>query len=839
MTRSPEVLSGLIGAQGTGANTTNAPLQMLRQQQSEAAANYAELNAHYGPEYPKVIQAGMKLKSLQASIDSETNRLVGEATAEYNVARDTERAASGALQRQKQLAAQMDHNAILYTSAKHDADSSRDLYEQLLRRLKEAGVLAGLRSTDLNILDSAVVPSRADEPNTLIALGLSLLLGCLIGVIAAFISEVSDTTVRDPQQIEDVGVSVLALIPPAERALPKVAIQSLERSSPGANWQYQTTARAPRSVVAEAFRALRTSILSAMPGKMPRVLAITSTSEAEGKSFVTFNLASAFAQSGRTVLVIDADLRKRTLTKALNLEGRDGLDEAISAASWQELVHTYEEVPGLFVLPAGHQEFFPADVLGSVSMFALLKKLKLTFDVVLIDTPSILPVTDTVSLSGGVDAVILVAKCGKTARHSLSRTLSVLRRARARVLGVVMNGIDFNSTDFYYYWGRQSDGYTVSSSQILSPAPRSAPVQATLTVVALLAFMGLCSKAGAQAQPYAPAPSTAVSPSAAQVSDAHGTAVKDASPAKVSDYLKPSSPSSTSVPAGASQIASGTIDPSAQETAQRMIIGAGDLLSINVYDAPELDQDVRVESSGNVHLTLLGDMKAANMQPEALAHTIENELRSRHLITSPHVTVGIKEFTTQGVTIEGQVERPGLYPVYSDRSVVDIIALAGGLSPAADTRITVRRHGSGKEETAVLPQNDAKADMASDLRVYPGDTVIVPRAGLAYVLGDVTRPGGYIMRDNGGMTVMQAISEAQGAVPKASLSHVILLRKTASGTETIPIQLKAMMRGKLPDRPMETGDILFVPSSGLKSFGYNTEGIFASISGAALYTVHP
>jgi polysaccharide export outer membrane protein len=249
----------------------------------------------------------------------------------------------------------------------------------------------------------------------------------------------------------------------------------------------------------------------------------------------------------------------------------------------------------------------------------------------------------------------------------------------------------------------------------------------------------------------------------------------------------------------------------------------------------EISQDVRVEASGDVHLALLGDVKAANTQPDTLARKLEADLKSRGLITAPHVTVAIKEFTTQGVTIEGEVQKPGLYPVYSARNIVDVLALAGGVTANADAEISIQRHGTDTREVVDLPQTNANRVISSDVRVYPGDTVIVPRAGLAYVMGNVTRPGGYIMRDDGKMTVLEAISEAQGLSRDASDSHVILLRKTADGTQITPIQLKAMMRGKVPDVPLQTGDIVFVPSSGLKSFGTNTAGIFASISGAALY----
>ena len=354
ITRSPEVLAGMIGAQATGANTTNAPLHLLRQQQAEAAASYAELNAHYGSEYPKVIEAREKLASIQTSINSEIDRLVGQATAEYKVASDTETAAAAALANQESIASQMNRDATLYTSAKHEADTSRDLYEELFKRLKEAGALAGLHSMNLNILDPAVVTDKPAEPQVVLYALIACAAGLMVGVFAAFTAEALDGTVRDPQKIEDVvRAPVLALIPPVESALPKIAVQSLRRNSSGPQWQYETTAKAPRSTVAEAFRVLRTSILCGPLGKQARVLGVTSTSESEGKSFTTFNLAAAFAQSGRTVVVVDADLRKRTLTKALGLDRQNGLAEAISEMDWQRYIARYNDTPTLFVLPAG------------------------------------------------------------------------------------------------------------------------------------------------------------------------------------------------------------------------------------------------------------------------------------------------------------------------------------------------------------------------------------------------------------------------------------------------------------------------------------------------------
>ena len=810
LTRSPEVLAGMIGTQANGTTTANAPLQLLRQQQADAQANYADLSSHYGSQYPKVIQANQRLQSIQASIDKEMNRLVGQATAEYKVAADTEAAASRALAAQKADATQMNRDAVLYTSAKHDADTSRDLYEKLQQRLKEAGILSSLHSTNLNILDRAIAPSKYAQ-SIVLSLLIALAAGIVLGLIGAFGSEAFDTAVRDPQKIEEtLGVPVLGLLPPVETVLPRVAIQALRKHGIGPSWQYQVTAKAPRSRVAEAFRVLRTSILFSLQRRPARVLAITSTSEGEGKSFTTFNLAAAFAQSGRTVLVIDADLRKRTLSVALDMQERDGLDQALSGDDWHQAVVSYPEMPGLFVMPAGRVGEYPADLLGSIAMAELTSNLRNSFDLVLVDTPSMLAVSDTLSLTTSVDAFVVLAQCGVTAQHSLARTLDMLQRAGARVLGVVLNGIDFRSADFYYYWGKTSSGYDAPSAQILTPVLPSRSTRKPVGIIVALAIaLGLSCAPRSQAQ----------------ISEAHPVVP-----------VAPAAGTRTAGMSATDSAAAGSTVATADTDSQKVLIGAGDLLSISVYDAPELAQDVRVSSNGNVHLTILGDVHATGLQPDALAETIEVQLRERKLIQQPHVSVAIKEFTTQGVTIEGEVKKPGVYPIYAERSLLDMLAMADGLTPSADTHISIRRHGTGAVDKVLVSQNDPDLSQRS-VRVYPGDVVIVPRAGLAYVLGDVQRPGGYIMHDDGRMSVIQAISEAQGTTKLASMKHVVLLHNASTGIVRTELRLDDILRGKRPDVPLENGDILFVPASGMKTFAQNTAGITSSVAGASLYTV--
>ncbi len=792
----PEALAGLIGQQGTGANTTSSPIQMLRQQQAEAAANYADLKSRYGSKYPKVMQEQERLDAIQASIDKEDARLKTQALAEYNIAASSEDAAATGLQAQEHIATKLSQNVAQYTVAKHEADAKRDLYEALTKRLEEAGVMASLHAGNLEVLDAAAAPSKPSNPRAILVLAIMVFAGIFLGLILAFAADLWDTSVRDPKRIEDdYNLPILGLIPPIESEIAKTRENMARYSSSGVQWKYQTSASFPDSATAESFRKLRTSVSAAVPHMSKKIIAITSPSENEGKSFTAFNLAVTFAQSGRSVLVIDADLHKKTLSHVLGFDTTEGLDTALSSQEWQKVIQPYAGISGLFVLPAGHCSRAPGDVVSSVEMMKLLQKVSRTFDLVIIDTPSIMPVVDAVALSSLVDSVVLVARYGVTAKQSFRRAVSVLRQNGASILGVVLNGISHESSEYYYYWGKAGSGY-LNEGGVILPSLKSLPLQRTVALFLIAGALLLW-------------PNTARC-------------------------------QTTSTPlAGTSASSTPTLIPRANDAHTGSIpVGPGDLLKIAVYDAPELNQEVRVGTDGLINLALIGPIQADKLDPAALAQRIEAQLKSRDLILSPHVTVTIAEYNSQAVTVAGEVTKPGQYPIYSPRDLVEVIALAGGLSKDAGVNISIKHAGDTKTETVFLPQTEADNIMKSNVPVYPGDIVVVPKVGIVYVLGNVTRPGGYTMRDQGKMTVLEAVSEAQGTSKDASMNRGILLRKTGEGTAKIPIKLKEMQHGKIPDMALQAGDVLFISPSGLKTFGTNTEAIAASISGAALYAVY-
>jgi polysaccharide export outer membrane protein len=303
--------------------------------------------------------------------------------------------------------------------------------------------------------------------------------------------------------------------------------------------------------------------------------------------------------------------------------------------------------------------------------------------------------------------------------------------------------------------------------------------------------------------------------------------------------------------AGASVVAAqstGTATPpdSASSTTTKVVavrapIAPGDLVEISVFDVPELLQQVRVGSDGKAQLALIGDTQLAGLTGQQAAEMIARELRERNFLVNPQVNVLVKESTTQGVSVAGEVQHPGIYQILGPRTLLDVISMAGGLTSVADTKITIK-HRSGAEDsvTVNLKNDDAKTSVAMDVQVYPGDLVVVPRAGIVYVLGEVARPGGFVMQNSGKITLLQALAQAGSVLSTGSASHAILLRKKDDGYGSSNLNVNKIARGQEPDIELHANDIVFVPNSRLKSAIRNTTSIASSIGTASVYAIiHP
>jgi polysaccharide biosynthesis/export protein len=273
--------------------------------------------------------------------------------------------------------------------------------------------------------------------------------------------------------------------------------------------------------------------------------------------------------------------------------------------------------------------------------------------------------------------------------------------------------------------------------------------------------------------------------------------------------------------------------------AETLLIGPGDMLHVQVLDTPELDQHPRVTDGGEIPLIGVGDLNVAGLTPAAAAAKIRERLIAKHYMNHPDVTVTVEQYATQSVSVLGQVKLPGAYGITAPRSILSIIAMAGGLTDSADFNITIQRRDASQPPASYTLSNDARTAIADEVQVFPGDTVVVPKAGIAYVLGDVRKPGGFVMQNNHSqLTALQAVALAGGTAPSAVPSHAKLIRKAPDGGhQEIALNFSDMQKGKSPDLQLQPDDVLYIPFSYLRNIGSNASGIVASTASAAVYAI--
>ena len=268
------------------------------------------------------------------------------------------------------------------------------------------------------------------------------------------------------------------------------------------------------------------------------------------------------------------------------------------------------------------------------------------------------------------------------------------------------------------------------------------------------------------------------------------------------------------------------------------MIGPGDLIQVNVMDTPEMEQQARVTDDGSVPLAYIGSVHVAGQTPATAATMIEGALIAKHVMNKPQVTVRMMELATQDVSVLGQVRTPGTYSITTPQTILKVLSLAGGLSDTADRHVTVKRNKSG-EQLQYFVSNDAGQALSDVVMVYPGDTVLVARAPMVYVMGDVSRPGEYAIATNDArVSLLQVIAMAGSANKTSKQSHVRLIRTTDHGQVEMPVRLDQMEKGKQPPLMLQANDIVYVPFSWMKNVAMSSASIAASTAGAAVYVVH-
>jgi succinoglycan biosynthesis transport protein ExoP len=448
-TSNPESLSAVL---------QDPILTGLRQQQTQLQAQYALLSTEFGPGYPKVLEIKNQLDQVDRSFKEQIQNSVNRIQNDFQTALNREQMLQNALSQQTGVADQLNENAIEYKVLKQEAESNRQLYDGLLQKLKEASLSAGLESSNIRVVDKARVPLHPARPNIPMNLEFAVLIGLVGGVAIAFSLEALDTTVRTPDQAENVsGLPTLGVIPLQsvfEGAVTSIAKAHLLKKLPRGSGSPRPLISyfEPQSEVAEAYRALRTSILLSSVSQPPRSILVTSSVPQDGKTMTCVNVAIVLAQQGKRILLVDADMRRPSIHKAFGLRGNVGLSNILTGGA--KISDTIQATvqPNLFVIPAGQIPPHPSELLSSSLMQDLIRKWREEYDHVIIDSPPVISVTDAVLLSVQTDAVLLIIRSGQTTTAHVRRTRNLLQSVKASLLGIVVNAADLTSPDYYYYY---------------------------------------------------------------------------------------------------------------------------------------------------------------------------------------------------------------------------------------------------------------------------------------------------------------------------------------------------------------------------------------------------
>jgi succinoglycan biosynthesis transport protein ExoP len=459
-------------------------IQDILKQQTTLSAQYTDAVGQYGPKFPRVLRIEAQLKDLDRLITREKLNIGNQIEADYRGARQRELLLKQALDDQKAQVNQTAEKLVQYNILKREADTNKQLYDGMLQKLKEAGITAGLRSSNIRVVDPALIPSYPSRPNKTRNILLSILVGLVGGIGLALMREYLDNTVKTPDDIETLArLPSLAVVPALTSSGGKRRgrFSKLIKSPVVASKEGRAeliSHNMPQSQMSEAFRALRTSLLLSQADHPPQVILMTSALPREGKTTAAVNLAVTLAQLGDKTLLVDADLRKPGINRALSLvDGKHaGLSSYLAGVSSLDLITVpHPAITNLEAIPTGPIPPNPADLLSSRRLAELINELRKRYKFVVIDSPPIMAATDAVILSVLVDGVLLVVRSGETPKEAFIRTRDLLVGVKCHMLGAVLNAVDSSSPDYYYsyrYYPYAYGGYGREEGSRKSRRPR-------------------------------------------------------------------------------------------------------------------------------------------------------------------------------------------------------------------------------------------------------------------------------------------------------------------------------------------------------------------------------
>jgi len=423
----------------------NPFVQQLKARIVELERDRLRLAERYGDKHPELLRVTSQINDAERQLDEEISKNVAAIKADYQAALEEEKQLNSDLEAQKVQATDLNRKSIDYSVLQREAESNRQVYESLLQREKELRVVSNSRANNVRLLDRAEMPAAPFTPNTRRAWMMALLFGLGMGIAAAFAIDYLDDTVKTPEDVAwRLRLNFLGLVPKVHGERHPLLSGPVPHD------------------FGEAFRALRTALVASSGTDATHLVAITSTQPLEGKTTTAVNIALALAIGGARVLLIDADMRRPSVHKAMRLPNDRGLAELLNgSARMREVVQRCGD-PNLLVIPAGSTPSNPSELLGSDRMRAFMQQLSTgPFDWVIVDTPPVLAVTDAVVLAPLVHSVTFVIGAEMTRWRLAERAIETLRAGHPTSIAAVLNRVDFDRNRYYYsrYYGHQYKSY--------------------------------------------------------------------------------------------------------------------------------------------------------------------------------------------------------------------------------------------------------------------------------------------------------------------------------------------------------------------------------------------
>ena len=438
-------------------------LRRLNERLSEAQEKFAQVRAQYGGNHPEFRRAAAHLAELQSSGDRMRQSVTGRVEIEYQQAVARERMLQRTVAETKGESDRLNAHSFEYQALKREADADKKLYEELVRKIKEAAINAGFQSSGVRLADSARPALDPVFPNIKLNVLIACLLSIVIGLAASILADMLDNTLRDPEQVSrSLNTEVIGTLPAVKNWRGRAgafAIGSAEVAEHGALTPAVAAQDSAVSSFEEAVRTLRNSILLSDVDRRLRSILVTSASPSEGKSTTGAHLAVTHAEQGRKTLLIDGDLRKPSVHKRFNLSPAKGLSNVLTAeCDWRSLLVSPDNLPDLHILPAGPPSRRAADLIAR-GLEEVLEQACAEYDLVVLDGPPLLGFAEPLQMATIVDGVIIVTRAGETSRKAVANVVTTLRRVRANVLGIVLNDVRKEFSDSYYYYGYYNKYY--------------------------------------------------------------------------------------------------------------------------------------------------------------------------------------------------------------------------------------------------------------------------------------------------------------------------------------------------------------------------------------------